>query len=266
VAANIGIRSEQYGMYTTLKPEKFPCLLRAASEAADSAFSLMKPLSGWNTRAHSSGIHQQGLSKNAETYSLPALEAWTSAPERIVLSRHSGQAGTALFAERYCGLVLDEETIAQVTGEIKKSEAVTGITEFLCLLSDAGKLPPAFPGPLVCVSFKAAYSAAEVAIEAVLKVYGKTGVGNEGSREISGRGEDEAAAVSEALGGLGGSAPMFSRIATNGFGGRLRLYAEISFASGVTYALERAGASAAELLFLCGLDAINAEAVNQCRS
>jgi 2-isopropylmalate synthase len=273
VAANIGIRSKEYGMYTTLKPEKFPCLLRAASEAADSAFSLMKPLSGWNTRAHSSGIHQQGLSKNAETYSLPALKAWTNAPERIVLSRHSGQAGTALFAKRYCGLVLDEETIVQVTREIKKSEAVTGITEFLCILSDGKKLPPAFPGPLVCVSFKETLRSAEgsadkgkspeVTIEAVLKVYGGSGDGNESSREISGRGEDEATAVSEALGGLGCPAPEFSRIATNGFGGRLRLYAEISFDSERLYALERAGASAAELLFLCGLDAINAEAVNQ---
>jgi 2-isopropylmalate synthase len=233
--------------------------------------SLMKPLSGWNTRAHRSGIHQQGLSRNTETYSLPVMETWNTAPERIVLSRHSGQAGVALFAQRCCGLTLDEETIAVLISRIKEptgsKEGTTGLTEFLCTLSDMGKLPPEFPGPLICVSFKETLCSAETGnrveaavIEAALQVYGAV----EPDREISGRGKNEAAAISQALNGLDRTGLTFSRIALNGFGGKLRLYTVVSFDSGRIYALERAGPqSGAELLFLCGLDAINAEAVRK---
>jgi 2-isopropylmalate synthase len=262
VAANIALGSKKVGLYTNLRPEKFPPLLNLAAEAAGCAFSLMKPLSGWNARSHSSGIHLQGLAKNTETYSFPALEPWITAPERIVLSRHSGRAGIALFARRYCGLSLDEKTLDSMSGEIKKSETVTGITEFLRLLFDLGKLPGGFPGPLICVSFTAAFSSIpnpRVSVEAALRVYG----GTEPERPVSGAGKNEAEAVSAVLKSAGYSPPEFSRVSLNGYGGRLRLYAELAFPSGRAYALERAGSSPAEILFLCGRDALNAEAVRE---
>jgi 2-isopropylmalate synthase len=268
LAANIELRSQETGLYTKLRPEKFPALLGMAAASAGGAFSLMKPLAGWNIRSHGSGIHQQGLSRNTETYSLSGLERWTAAPERIRLSRHSGRAGTALFAERYCGLDLDEETIALVTEKIKDRETVTGITEFLILLADAQKLPEGFPGPLVLLSFTGTFTGpgdgagsgaapAVWRISAVVTVYD----GTEGTREVSGAGESEAAAVSQALRRLCGFSVDFFRSALNGYGGRVRLYTEIALPSGRFYALERTGASPAELLFLCGLDALNAEAV-----
>lgn len=58
----------------------------------------------------------------------------------------------------------------------------------------------------------------------------------------------------------------FSSVALNGCDGRIRLYTEIALPSGRSYALERTGSSAAELLFLCGLDAVNAEAVRAGKS
>jgi 2-isopropylmalate synthase len=267
VAANIDLRSRETGLYTGLMPEQFPKIIRLAAEMAGSALSLMKPLSGWNTRSHSSGIHQQGLSKNTETYSLPGLEQWMTAPERIVLSRHSGRVGTALFAERYCGLALDGETAALVTEKIKNNETLTGITEFLCILSDLGRLPAAFPGPLVRLSFSGSFTGTGSGIEsgaawqvgAVLGVYGAA----QRTWEISGAGTSEAAAVSQALRNLCDRAPEFSRIALNGCGGRTRLYTEMVLPSGNCYALERIGPSAAEILLLCGLDALNAEAVRR---
>jgi 2-isopropylmalate synthase len=264
VAANIEIRFGETGLYTGLKPEKFPRLISMAAAMAGSAFSPMKPLSGWNTRSHGSGIHQQGLSRNSETYSLPCLERWTTVPERIVLSRHSGRAGTALFAERYCGLKLDEETTALVTEKIKTGETPAGLTEFLRVLSDIGKLPALFPGPFIRLSFTGTYTGPEngaapegFRVSALIGVYGAAA----GTREISGSGADEAAAVSQALSRLCGWRPEFSRVALNGSGGRVRLYTEIAAPSGTPYALERTGPSAAELLLLCGLDAVNAEAL-----
>jgi 2-isopropylmalate synthase len=67
VAANIGLRSQETGLCTKLRPEQFPKLLGLAAASAGGAFSLMKPLWGWNTRSHGSGIHQQGLSRNTAT-------------------------------------------------------------------------------------------------------------------------------------------------------------------------------------------------------
>lgn len=265
VAANIDLRSRETGLYTGLIPEQFPKLITMAAAMAGGALSLMKPLSGWNTRSHGSGIHQQGLSRNTGTYSVPGLERWTAVPERIVLSRHSGRTGTALFAERYCGLTLDGGTRARVTELIKNSETPTGITEFLCILSDLGKLPAGFPGPFVLLSFTGTFSGPGTGAEggsrvnAVLAVYGTV----EGTRGISGAGPTEAAAVSRALRNLCGLTPDFSNVALNGCGGRIRLYTEIAMPSGKCYALERIGSSTAELLFLCGLDAVNAEALRR---
>jgi 2-isopropylmalate synthase len=263
VAANIDIRSPRTGLYTKLRFEKFPALINMAAAMGGGVFSLMKPLAGWNTRSHSSGIHQQGLSRNSETYSLPGLERWTTAAERIVLSRHSGRAGTALFAERYCGLTLDVKTIVFITEIIKNSETFTGITEFLCILSDMGKLPAAFPGPFIRLSFTETFTgpgngaAPETRVNAVVVAYNAA----EGIREISGAGANEAAAVSEALRNLCGWGPDFSPVALNGWDGKIRLYTEIAGPQGRTYTLERIGSSVAELLLLCGLDAVNAEAL-----
>jgi 2-isopropylmalate synthase len=160
--------------------------------------------------------------------------------------------------------VLDEETIALVTEKIKDRETATGITEFLCILSDMKKLPAGFPGPFIRRSFTGTFTAPgnktapeTWRVNAIVAVYG----GIEGARELSGAGESEAAAVSDALKSLCGFPVDFSRTALNGYGGRTRLYTEIAMPSGRSYALERIGPSTAELLFLCGLDAVNAEAV-----
>ncbi|MDR3147531.1 MAG: 2-isopropylmalate synthase, partial [Treponema sp.] len=236
VAANIDLRSHATGLCTGVNPEKLPELINRA--AAMAGLSPMKPLAGWNTRSHGSGIHQQGLSRNAETYSLPGLERWTGAGERIVLSRHSGRAGTILFAERYCGLILDEKTAALVTEKIKSAETLTGITEFLCILSDLGKLPADFPGPFVRREFHGTSSFAgpgprTVRVKAALLVYGALNM----PRGISGTGASEAAAVSVALRNLCGWSPEFARVALNGWGDRLRLYTEIATPLGRCYAL-----------------------------
>jgi 2-isopropylmalate synthase len=247
------------GLYTGLRPEKLPALLRLAEEASDGAFSPMKPLSGWNVRSHSSGIHLHGLTKDPRTYSLPALEPWAAAKERIVLSRHSGRAGIALFARRCCSLSLDAETIDKIAAEIKRSEGLTGITEFLCMLFDAGGRP-GVPAPLICGSFSAVFRSSpelHVEIEGALYVHG----GKEEERRFCGAGESEAAAVLDALRKAGFTAPEFFRISLAGAGGSVRLYAETGFPSGRTYAVERSGTSPARLLFLCALDALNAEAL-----
>jgi 2-isopropylmalate synthase len=272
VAANLDARPGVYRAVTGLSPEKIAALVPLAMNAAGTGVSPMKPLSGWNVRAHSSGIHQHGLSRNAGAYSPPALERWAVTPERIVLSRHSGQAGVRLFARRYCGIDLDGETLAAVTGAIKAAdETATGITELLLILARLGKLPTGFSRPLVCVSFSETQERAEGRFEFRIRASVRAAaIAGESSPaenlNVSGAGEDEPAAVLEALkttARLYGKANrrnpeiVFRRTETSAFGNRVRLYAEPGI-NGKFYGIERTGVSAGYLLFSCGLDVINA--------
>jgi 2-isopropylmalate synthase len=228
----------------------------------------MKPLSGWNVRAHSSGIHQQGLSRNAATYSTAVLERWAMTPERIVLSRHSGQAGVGIFTQRYCGIGLDDETLAVLTARIKAApETATGITELLCMLADMQKLPPGFPPPLVCVSFAETQERTMGKTKFTIRASVKAGAFSQAEmHKVSGEGDNEAAAVLEALKTTArlrrkdNSENMDFSIRgreISAYGNRVRLYTELGI-NGKFYCLERTGASAGYLLFACGLDVINA--------
>jgi 2-isopropylmalate synthase len=224
----------------------------------------MKPLSGWNARAHSSGIHQQGLSQDNETYSLPLLEKTYLAPERIVLSRHSGQAGVALFARRYCGLDMETEALVHAAALVKSSPGPSvGLTEFILILSELKALPAGYPGPLVIRTFSQSLredgwttGTPAFRLEVSLGLYGKEEAGEQ--YYLEGVGESESAAVLAALSALPFPAPALEKTALNGFGGRIRLYAEI-YAGGRLYAVERTGTAPGRLLFECCLDAVNGE-------
>jgi 2-isopropylmalate synthase len=190
------------------------------------------------------------------------------APERIVLSRHSGQAGAALFARRYCGLDLETEALVHAAALVKKASwKSTGLTEFICILSELKALPAGYPGPLVIRTFSESLREDEwtmgtpaFRLEVSLGLYGKEEAGER--YHLEGEGESESAAVLAALSALPFPAPALAleKIALNGFGGHVRLYAEIS-AGGRLYAVERIGMVPGRLLFECCLDAVNGEAL-----
>jgi 2-isopropylmalate synthase len=300
LAVNLLARPELYRARTGLCLEKLPALINLTAEISGTAGSPMKPLSGWNSRAHGSGIHQQGLLKNAETYSLPLLERLSFVPERIVLSRHSGQAGARLFARRYCGLDLEEEALSRLTGLIKNAaETTTGLSEFIRILAGLDLLPSAYPGPLFPVSFterlnfgpeiapdkkgaqdKAAAkgslshtaraapdfgSTGEAGtplyrISAVLRRYRGTEVSGE-PRVLEGDGSNQAGTIIQAVSAFSGYKLQLKRFALNGAGGKIRLYAEIAAKENRLYAIERIGSSAGLLFIQCCLDAVNGAAL-----
>jgi 2-isopropylmalate synthase len=189
-------------------------------------------------------------------------------PERIVLSRHSGQAGVSIFARRYCGIDLDDETLAALTARIKAApETATGITELLCMLAGMQKLPPGFPEPLVCLSFAETQERTMGKIKFAIRASIRAGEFPQAETfNVSGEGDDEAAAVLETLKTTArlrrkdnSENPDFCirRREISAYGDRVRLYAEPGI-NGKFYCLERTGASAGYLLFACGLDVINA--------
>jgi 2-isopropylmalate synthase len=277
LAANLSVRPSLHRIVTGILPEKMDTLIQLTSEAMGTGLSPMKPLCGWNTRAHGSGIHQQGLMKNAETYSSAVLERWSAVPERIVLSRHSGQAGVNLFAQRYCGLTLDETALSRICAHIKDEafSGTLGITEFLCLLSGMKLLPLNIPQPLVYRAFSETFTddaaASQVRISAVVAVYSNSAAGpndQKPEQKLSGSGSTTAEAILDALSKLTEKKIRFQKIETGGYGDRLRLYTEISVSGGAEgeihsdnlLAIERTGKAAGILLFQCCLDAVNASA------
>lgn len=265
VYANLEARQDSLAADTGIRREKIGPLLDLAA-GITGYDSPLKPLSGWNARAHGSGIHQQGLSRRRETYSLPLLDRMNLRPERIVLSRHSGRAGLRLFARRYCGVDLPPEQLARAAGLVKGAPgAATGISEFLAILTELAALPPDYR-PLVIRSFSETLcaqgwpqGAPRFRVETVLGPYGKDSAE---PLRLKGEGETETAAVLAALSSLPGPPLSVKKTAQSGSGSRFRLYAEIS-AGPRRYALERTGAIPGRLLCECCLDALNGEALRR---
>jgi 2-isopropylmalate synthase len=274
VFANLEARRESLGATAGIRGEKIGVLIDFAAACTGVPGSPLKPLSGWNARAHSSGIHQQGLSRRRETYSLPLLEKMRLSPERIVLSRHSGQAGVQLFARRYCGTKLTKDQGARAAAMVKGAPwPVTGLSEFIAILAELEVLPSEYPGPLVIRGFSEHLRDEDriqnpPAVDQNFRVTVSLGFyGKEAAAEhchLEGEGPSESAAVLSALASLPGPALSLGKISVNGFGGRIRLYAEIN-AGGRHYAVERTGAVSGRLFVECCLDAINAESLRDRR-
>jgi 2-isopropylmalate synthase len=263
VFANLEARPEVYRARTGLAPEKLKSLVRLAAGLTGTAASPMKPVCGWNARAHSSGIHQQGVSRRRGIYGLPIMEKLSLVPERIVLSRHSGQAGVRLLAKRCFALDLDKEAAARVTALVKDAPGpLTGISEFLCMLA-----VPEDAAPLVCTRFSAVCTGGAgteenqtgVRVSAVVSRRGRPG-----GSEVSGEGPTETAAVLNAAQTLSEDGLKLTYSAMNGCGNKIRLYAEI-IAAGKLCAVERIGPQSGLLLFECCLDALNAARFNRRR-
>jgi 2-isopropylmalate synthase len=293
IYANLAARPELYQAEIGIIPEKLGALIKLTAELSGTAGSPLKPVSGWNIRAHSVGIHQQGLVRNTETYSTPVLENLDISPERIVLSRNSGQAGLRLFAERYCGIKLEDAVISPLMDRIKAAPGpLTGITEFLCMLSDIcpGSPPSRCFRPLVCLTLTEAMSvAADTPKDSRYKISVSAALFGtfDHVRSFTGEGESRSAILLKAILNLTGKNLRINKIAMNGSGSKIRLYAEIIVlgdadktddsdkmaqrewmapsGAGQTsddkfYAVERIGNSAALLLFECCLDAVNGAA------
>jgi 2-isopropylmalate synthase len=227
--------------------EKLKTLIKTAMSFSRAA-SPLKPISGWNVRAHSSGIHQHGVKNGG--YSSPIEQP--IAPERIVLSRHSGRSGVLMFANRYCNVDLGgtPRLLGKLTESLKNDGKRTiGITEFMALLAS---LDRGFISPMICVSYSETFEAkgekSRYAIKAALRHVNTEII-------LSGSGKNTLEAVSAAAPKL-----LIDSVSVAGHNGNIRLYAEITAASGRLYAIERSGNAAGKLLLECCLDAINGEA------
>ncbi|WP_320170762.1 2-isopropylmalate synthase [Maridesulfovibrio sp.] len=111
-------RKDYYDLETSIITEQlFPSCRRLASTIGQ-PISPYKAIVGANAFAHESGIHQDGMLKNRQTYEIMTPESIGKKGTSIVIGKHSGR--NALGSKlREMGYELDEEQIARVFAAVK---------------------------------------------------------------------------------------------------------------------------------------------------
>ncbi len=121
----------ELGVETGIKPALTGEIARLVCSAVGSSLSPLKPLTGWNVNAHASGMHQQGHVKSKKTYRLADPAEYGTAPDRIVLSRHSGKAGLAAFVREHTGADADDEILGSLLSRLKEDTRAPSVTSVL---------------------------------------------------------------------------------------------------------------------------------------
>jgi 2-isopropylmalate synthase len=83
------------GFYSDVKAQQLNPLSRLVSETMRVPVQPNKAIVGCNAFAHSSGIHQDGFLKNAQTYEIIAPEEVGAEGSKIVLTARSGRSALA---------------------------------------------------------------------------------------------------------------------------------------------------------------------------
>jgi 2-isopropylmalate synthase len=289
VIANVILHPEIYGVSTNLKTSQLRALTNQFYSAAGIVAGRMKPLVGWNIRAHASGIHQKGIEASEKNYSPDfsydksesELESeseseselsekysiYNSVPERIVLSRHSGKAGIRLFAKQIGLEQIDDNKVEQLLKRIKNSELrFIGITEFIKLARELQTTPEMNSiYPISCKSYAEFYNDKKYEVSIELS----------DGEIIYGEGVDSANALLSAVLKISNLEIKINKIELTGINGSYRLYAELFVTNNQTNnrnnnspdkmitAIERLGTQPNRLLFECILDIINRDKILQ---
>ena len=86
---------KQLGLYTGIKAEKLTSISRLVSDTMRMPVQPNKAIVGSNAFSHSSGIHQDGFLKNAETYEIINPAEVGGEESKIVLTARSGRSALA---------------------------------------------------------------------------------------------------------------------------------------------------------------------------
>jgi 2-isopropylmalate synthase len=119
IGVALHIRKDIYGVETGLNLKEIKRTSQLVSRLTGSVIQPNKAVVGKNAFAHESGIHQDGVLKNPETYEIisPALVGEGEVP--LVLGKHSGRAA---FKDRAIamGYDLTDEKLNKAFAEFKK--------------------------------------------------------------------------------------------------------------------------------------------------
>ncbi len=116
--ASLTVRKNYYEIGTKIVTEQLYPACRLLSMIIGQPIPLNKPVSGANAFAHESGIHQDGVLKNRETYEIMTPQSVGRAGNDLVLGKHSGRNAVKTKLEAL-GYSLDEEQVNTVFAAMK---------------------------------------------------------------------------------------------------------------------------------------------------
>ena len=112
-----------------------------------------KPIVGRNAFQHESGIHQDGLLKNRNTYEIMDPEAMGIPRSMIVLGKHSGRHAIKHRLSEY-GIAMTEAQLQDVYDNFKEAADVQKIVTDDELIRIAGEMTQTQPDPYVLVDLQ----------------------------------------------------------------------------------------------------------------
>lgn len=107
------------GLYTDIRSEKLNPLSRLVSETMRMPVQPNKAIVGSNAFSHSSGIHQDGFLKNAQTYEIISPEEVGADNSKIVLTARSGRSALAYRFQKL-GFQFDRNDVDVLYAEFLK--------------------------------------------------------------------------------------------------------------------------------------------------
>ncbi|MCQ2118496.1 MAG: 2-isopropylmalate synthase [Bacteroidales bacterium] len=113
------LKAHKLDVHTDINTQKIYGLSRMVSSLMNMPVQANKAIVGKNAFAHSSGIHQDGVLKNAQTYEIIDPQEVGVDTNSIVLTARSGHAALKFRLESL-GVNLDEETLNKVYQEFLK--------------------------------------------------------------------------------------------------------------------------------------------------
>ncbi len=248
----------ELGLETDIKGAYTGEIARIVSLAVGSSLSPLKPLTGWNVNAHASGMHQQGIVKSKKAYRLADPAEYGTAPDRIVLSRHSGRAGIAAYVREHAGYDPGPEALSALLERIKADQRPPTATSVL------QSLKPALSGPYAPRSVKSYREETTFANgEPYWRIEARI-AGNDRPRTVRAEASILVAALLEIVRLETGLSLKVRSLCHTGFGEAHRAYLETSidgFGERV-WAFERRGAVPNRLALECMLDAVNSAKAN----
>ncbi|HJM95919.1 MAG TPA: 2-isopropylmalate synthase, partial [Candidatus Marinimicrobia bacterium] len=105
----LNVRSNYWDYYTNIKTEEIYNTSRMVSGFTGMLVQPNKAIVGENAFAHESGIHQDGMLKNRNTYEIMTPESVGIINNKIVLGRHSGRHGLSVRFKALGYEVAEEE-------------------------------------------------------------------------------------------------------------------------------------------------------------
>ena len=119
VVMALATRKDYYGLYTDVQTEQLLHSCRLLSMLIGQPIAPNKAIVGANAFAHESGIHQDGVLKNPETYEIMTPESIGRTKTDLVLGKHSGRSAVKAKLEEL-GYNLEEEQLLLVVDALKK--------------------------------------------------------------------------------------------------------------------------------------------------